>query len=124
MGESELRVLLVDDEEELVSALVERLGYRSIEAKYALNGPRAIQMIQRESFDVVVLDLKLPGMSGVEVHSILKKEHPNLPVVLITGHGAPADPIQEKGGEHYDFLEKPVGLAVLIEKIKEVAGKS
>jgi DNA-binding NtrC family response regulator len=124
VGESELRVLLVDDEEELVSALVERLGYRGIEAKYALDGPQAIEMIQEESFDVVVLDLKLPGMSGVEVHNILKKEHAELPVVLITGHGAPADQIQEKKGEHYDFLEKPVGLAVLIDKIKEVARKS
>lgn len=124
MGVSELRVLLVDDEEELVSVLAERLGYRGIQAKYALSGQHAIEMIQEESFDVVVLDLKLPGMSGVEVHNFLKKEHPNLSVVLITGHGAPADQIQEKGSEHYDFLEKPIGLAVLIEKIKEVAGKS
>ena len=124
MDVSELRVLLVDDEEELVSALVERLGYRGIEAKYALDGPQAIEMIREESFDVVVLDLKLPGMSGVQVHSILKKEHPHLPVVMITGHGAPADQVQEARGEHYDFLEKPVGLAVLIEKIKEVAPKS
>ncbi len=123
MGVSELRVLLVDDEEELVSALVERLGYRGIEAKYALNGPQAIEMVQGESFDVVVLDIKLPGMSGVEVHNVLRNSYPDLPVVLITGHGAPAEQIQEKPGEHYDFLEKPIGLAVLIDKIREVARK-
>ena len=87
MDVSELRVLLVDDEEELVSALVERLGYRGIEAKYALNGPQAIEMVQRESFDVVVLDIKLPGMSGVEVHNVLRNSYPDLPVVLITGKG-------------------------------------
>ena len=124
MGVSDLRVLLVDDEEELVSALVERLGYRGIEAKYALNGQQAIEMVKESPFDVVVLDLKLPGMSGVEVHSTLKKDYPHLPVVLITGHGAPADQVPETKDEHYDFLEKPVGLAVLIDKIKEVAGKS
>lgn len=120
---SELRVLLVDDEEELVSALVERLGYRGIEAKYALNGPDALQLLQDETFDVVVLDFKLPGMSGVEVHHTIKQKYPNLPVVLITGHGAPADHDEEEPGEPYDFLEKPVGLAVLLDKIKEVTEK-
>ncbi len=120
---SQLRVLLVDDEEELVSALVERLGYRGIEAKYALNGPQAIEMIGEERFDVVVLDLKLPGMSGVKVHSTIRKEYPDLPVLLITGHGAPADQIEERPGEHHDFLEKPVSLEVLMEKIKEVVKK-
>ena len=120
---SEFRVLLVDDEEELVSALVERLGYRGIEAQYALNGPDALQMLQDASYDAVVLDLKLPGMSGVEVHDTIRREYPELPIVLITGHGAPADQLPEKPGEDYDFLEKPVGLAVLIEKIKEVMKK-
>jgi DNA-binding NtrC family response regulator len=120
---SELRVLLVDDEEELVTALVERLGYRGIEAQYALDGHRAIEMIRAESYDVVVLDFKLPGMSGVEVHRVIKTERPDLPVVLITGHGAPPDQIPDKPGEHYDILEKPVGLAVLLDKIKEVTGK-
>ena len=120
---SNLRVLLVDDEEELVSALVERLGYRGIEAEYALNGPRAIEKLQEGSFDVVVLDFKLPGMSGVEVQHILEKEHPDLPVVLITGHGAPPDQDRDKRGEQQDFLEKPVALNVLLQKIKEVTGK-
>lgn len=120
---SNLRVLLVDDEEELVSALVERLGYRGIKAKYALNGQQAIELIQTENFDVVVLDLKLPGMSGVEVQKAIKKEHPDLPVLLITGQGAPPDQLGLKPGEQYDFLEKPVGLEVLLERIKEVTTK-
>ena len=120
---SNLRVLLVDDEEELVSALVERLGYRGIESKYALNGQQAIEMIKEESFDVVVLDLKMPGMSGIEIHSIIKKEHPDLPILLITGHGAPPEQLGLSPGEHYDLLEKPIGLEVLIEKIREVVKK-
>jgi DNA-binding NtrC family response regulator len=120
---SELRVLLVDDEEELVSALVERLGYRGIEAEYALDGHQAIEMILSESYDVVILDFKLPGMSGVEVYRVIKTERPDLPVVLITGHGAPPDPIPDEPGEHYEILEKPVGLAVLLDKINEAVGK-
>jgi CheY-like chemotaxis protein len=118
-----LRVLLIDDEEELVSALVERLGYRGIDADFALDGPRALEMIQERDYDAVVLDLKLPGMSGVEVHDTITREHPDLPVILITGHGAPPDQLGLPPGLDYVFLEKPVGLAVLIEKIKEVADK-
>lgn len=120
---SDLRVLLVDDEEELVSALVERLGYRGIESEYALNGQRALEMIKEKTFDVIILDLKLPGMSGIEVHSIIKKDHPDLPVLLITGHGAPPEQLGLSPEEHYDLLEKPIGLEVLIEKIKEVVKK-
>jgi DNA-binding NtrC family response regulator len=120
---SNLRVLLVDDEEELVSALVERLGYRGIDAKFALNGAEAIEMIREEDFDVVVLDLKLPGMSGVDVHNHLKSEHPDLPVLLITGHGAPPDQLGLLPGEDYDFLEKPIGLDSLIQRIREASEK-
>jgi DNA-binding NtrC family response regulator len=120
---SQLRILLVDDEEELVTALVERLGYRGIEAEFALNGNEAIEKIRKESYDAVILDFKLPGISGVEVHKVIKAERPNLPVLLITGHGAPPDQVPGKPGEHYDFLEKPVGLDVLLGKIKEVTGK-
>ena len=118
-----LRVLIVDDEEELVSALVERMGYRGIEAKYALTGQQSIEMLQEEEFDVVVLDLKLPGMSGTEVHSYIQKEHPDLPVLLITGHGAAPEQLGFKPGEDFDFFEKPVALDVLMQRIKEVAQK-
>jgi DNA-binding NtrC family response regulator len=117
---SSLKVLLVDDEEELVSALAERLGYRGIDTQYALNGPDALRMIREERIDVVVLDLKLPGMSGVEVHEAIKRELPDLPVILITGHGAPPEQLGLPPGEDYVFLEKPVALDVFIERIKEV----
>ena len=117
-----LRVLLVDDEEELVSALVERLAYRGIEAKFVLNGPEALGLIREEAFDVVVLDLKLPGMSGVEVHDTITREHPDLPVILITGHGAPPEQLGLPPGD-FVFLEKPVALNLFIEKIKETAKK-
>lgn len=120
---SSLRVLLVDDEEELVSALTERLGYRGIEAMYALNGPDALKMIRAGNIDVVVLDLKLPGMSGVAVHDAIKREHPELPIILITGHGAPPEQLGLPPGEDHVFLEKPVALDVFIEQIREVTKK-
>ena len=118
---SPLSVLFVDDEEELVSAIVERLGYRGIDAKYVLNGPDALELIRTQDIDVVVLDLKLPGMSGLEVHDTIKRERVDLPVILITGHGAPPEQLGLPPGQDHMLLEKPVALDALIQRIKEVA---
>jgi len=113
------RALLVDDEEELVSTLVERLGYRGIKADYALNGADALRKMCDGSFDVVVLDLKMPGMSGFELMEILKAKYPDVPVLLITGHGSPTDELDEIPEEAYDYLAKPINLEDLIIKLRE-----
>jgi DNA-binding NtrC family response regulator len=115
---SELKVLLVDDEEELVSTLVERLEYRQIKAEFLLNGAAAIQRMREAKFDVVVLDLKLPGISGIETMRVIKKEHPGVPIILITGHGSPlSDDDMPKGA--FDYLPKPIDLEILVQKIRE-----
>ncbi|MCB2229663.1 response regulator [bacterium] len=114
-----LKALLVDDEEELVSTLVERLGYRGVIAQYALTGPDALDKLRTEKFDVVVLDLKMPGMSGLDVLTVIKREFPAIPVLLITGHGSPTDSSDVIPDGAYDFLPKPVSLEKLIEKIRE-----
>jgi DNA-binding NtrC family response regulator len=113
------RALLIDDEEELVTALVERLGYRDVEADYALDGPDGIEKMRQAQFDVVVLDLKLPGMSGVEVLKAIKLDHPQVPVLMITGHGSITEHPEERPVEAFDFLAKPIDLAKLIEKMQE-----
>jgi len=113
------RVLLIDDEEELVSALVERLSYRDIDAEFALTGPDGIEKMRQSRFDVVVLDLKLPGMDGTEVLSRIKGEYPEVPVLMITGHGSVADGQEEKPALAFDFLSKPINLEDLIDKMQE-----
>lgn len=113
------RVLLVDDEEELVSALVERLSYRGVMAEYVLNGLDAVKKIIENGYDVVVIDLKMPGMSGVEVVKVIREERPELPLLLITGHGSPADQLEELPEGVYDYLAKPINLEDLIEKMEE-----
>jgi DNA-binding NtrC family response regulator len=113
------RVLLIDDEEELVTALVERLGYRGVRAESALSGSEALDKMRTGSFDVVVLDLKLPGMDGTEVLRRIKKEHPEVPVLMITGHGSVVDGTEEKPDEAYAFLAKPIGIEDLIKKMRE-----
>ena len=114
------RVLLVDDEEELVSTLVERLGYRGVVAEFALSGNEALQKIREKTFDVVVIDLKMPGMSGVEVMKIIKLEQPAVSVLLITGHGAPSDELEDIPEGITDCLSKPINIEDLIGKMTEV----
>lgn len=116
---SEYRVLLVDDEEELVSTLVERLAYRDFEAQYATTGQQALKMLREHTFDVVVVDLKLPGMSGVDLLGTIVKAYPHLPVLMVTGHG-PGEPetVQKPAGAH-DLLLKPINITDLVAKMTE-----
>ena len=113
------RVLLVDDEEELVSTLVERLTYRDVEAAYALSGQDALDQLRGSHFDVVVLDLKLPGMSGTDVLRAIKKEWPRIPVLMITGHGSTGDGLVEIPEGAHDYLAKPLGIDTLIQKMEQ-----
>jgi len=113
---SDFKVLFVDDEEELVSALIERLQYRDIDAAYELNGASAIERMRREKYDIVVLDLKLPGISGAETLRVVKQEHPDIPVILITGHLPSGEPDEIPRGAA-DYLIKPINIDVLIKKI-------
>ena len=119
-----LKVLLIDDEEELVTTLVERLGYRGVKAEYALDGYSALMKMRDGDYNVVLLDLKLPGMGGREVLRRLRKEYPHVPVLLITGHGG-ADGDIENGLEGaYDYLVKPAQLDDLIAKMREAVSSN
>jgi DNA-binding NtrC family response regulator len=119
---SEFKVLLIDDEQELVSTLVERLQFRDIDAAYELTGSSAIERMRREKFDVVVLDLKLPGISGSETMRVINKEHPNVPVLIITGHGSSAE-MQDMPKGAADYLAKPINIDDLIEKMRNAMNK-
>ena len=112
------RALLVDDEEELVTTLQERLSYRDIDADYSLTGADAIQKIREKSYDIVVLDLKLPGISGIETLRVIKNEFPDVPVILITGHGSPETTDDLPKGV-YEYLPKPVNIDKLVAVMKE-----
>ncbi|MEW5923812.1 MAG: response regulator [Candidatus Zixiibacteriota bacterium] len=112
------RVLLVDDEEELVTTLQERLSYRDIEAEYSLTGAEAIQKIREKKFNIVVLDLKLPGISGIETLRVMRSEFPNVPIILITGHGSPETTDDLPKGA-YEYLPKPINIDKLVAVMKE-----
>lgn len=116
---NKLKVLLIDDEEELVTTLVERLEYRDIEADYALDGYSALLKMRESDYDVVLLDLKLPGIGGREVLNRLRKDFPQVPVLLITGHGAMYDDVEDGLEGAYDYLVKPAKLDDLVNKMRE-----
>ena len=86
-----MRVLLVDDEEELVATLAERLSFRGIEAKWTTAGEGAIALTEQEPFDVVVLDVKMPHINGFQLKKMLEQIRPEMRFVFITGHGSEED---------------------------------
>jgi DNA-binding NtrC family response regulator len=109
-----LRVLIVDDEEELVSALAERLNLRGFQARGVTTGAEALAYLADTPCDVVLLDVKMPGLGGLEVIEKIKEEQPNMAVILLTGHGSTQD--AEKGMElgAFDYLMKPVKIDALV----------
>jgi DNA-binding NtrC family response regulator len=113
----EIYVLCVDDEEELVSAWVERLQMRGIQAEGVVNGRDAIQRVKEKNFDVVILDIKMPGISGFDIMKQIKSEYPELPVILITGHQCQDEENEGMLADSFECLVKPVDIEVLVEKI-------
>ena len=114
-----MRVLLVDDEEELVMTLTERLVLRGIDAAGATTGADALSRIRDTEFDIAVLDVKMPGMDGLGVMRAMKSIRPGVQVILLTGRGSEKESeIGLKEGA-FDYLVKPINIDTLIEKMNE-----
>ena len=118
---ADYRVLLVDDEEEFVSALSERLMLRGIEVDSALNGEEALALMVEKLFEVVILDVMMPGLGGLEVLKQIKSTHPNTQVILLTGHGSTREGIEGMRLGAFDYLIKPVDIEEMLEKMREAA---
>ena len=114
------RVLLVDDEEEFVSALAERLELRRFVVQLAFNGEQALKILEQSLPDVMVLDLKMPGIDGIEVLRKVKKCHPQIQVIILTGHGSERDEAAARRLGAFDHLQKPVDINDLV-RIMELA---
>jgi DNA-binding NtrC family response regulator len=118
-----LRVLFVDDEEELVSTVVERLDLRGIDATGAMSGEEALTRIEEKPFDVVVLDVRMPGLGGFDVIKRIKHSHPDLEVILVSGHGAKEAEETGLSLGAFDYLQKPVDLEDLIGILHRATGR-
>ncbi len=115
----EYRVLIVDDEEELVTTIAERLQIRGIQAQTATDGETALQMIEADPPQVVVLDVMMPGMGGIEVLQRMKAQNLKIPVILLTGYGSTEQGMEGMKLGAFDYLMKPCDLNNLISKIQE-----
>ena len=114
-----IRLLLVDDETGFANVLSKRISRRNIEVTTACSGSEAIQALRGREFDVVVLDLKMEDMNGLEVLKILRIMDPKLAVIMLTGHGSAEAARQGLKLGAYDYLTKPCELEELLKKIKE-----
>ena len=114
----DMKVLLVDDEEEFVKALAERLKMRDLRSDTVLDGEEALTYVEDQEPDVMVLDLKMPGIDGMEVLRQVRTAYPNIQVIILTGHGTEKDEEEAKRLGAFDYLEKPVNLDVLVKKMK------
>ena len=119
----QIRVLLADDEEELVATLAERLEIRGFITEWVTTGEAACEILREKTYDVAVLDVKMPGMNGPELKRRLADIDPDLKFIFITGHGS-KDSFEECAAEavSYYFLVKPVDIDLLTGKIKEIMG--
>lgn len=115
---STLKVLLVDDEEDYVRTMAERLEMRDVGSNVALNGEEALSFLDGELPDVIVLDLKMPGMGGMEVLEEVKKRHPGIQVIILTGHGSDAEEVEARRLGAFDYLQKPVDINELMETVR------
>jgi DNA-binding response OmpR family regulator len=113
-----MRVLLVDDEQELVSALGERLCLRGIEAEWAISAEEALQRVETGTFDIAVLDIKMPGVNGLELMQQLEAKRPGMQYIFLTGYGSEKDfeTVSHRCGEAA-YLVKPIQIEDLIEKM-------
>jgi DNA-binding NtrC family response regulator len=117
-----LRVLIVDDEAELVSALTERLRLRGVEATGATTGDAALAHLAAGPCDVVLLDVKMPVLGGLDLLQAIKQGRPALPVVLLTGHGSTADAHRGMQLGAFDYLMKPINIDDLV-RVLNAAGR-
>ena len=116
-----MKVLLVDDEKKFAMMLAKRLALRDIEVDFVFSGEEALVKAENSAYDVAVLDVKMPGLGGIELERLLRKLDPALKIIFLTGHGSKAD-FEAGSAEAAYYLAKPIQIEELIRILHEVAG--
>lgn len=111
------KVLIVDDEEEFAAALAERLRLRGYDARAVFNAEEAVQAVLQDHPSVMVLDLKMPGISGIDVFRAVKQIAPQIQIIMLSGHGTVDALRADLGNDAFDFALKPVDIDDLRKKI-------
>ena len=122
MSES-VRVLLVDDEESYVETLRKRLMRRGLVVSMANSGEQALESLAENPVDVVLLDVKMPGMDGMETLTRIKAAHPRVEVIMLTGHASVEFGLKGMQLGAFDYVMKPAPLNELLDTINQAYSK-
>ncbi len=114
-----IRLLIIDDETSFLNAIAQRLQMRGFDVTTASNGTTAIEIARKHKFDLALLDLKMPGMSGKQVLEVLKQEHKFIEVVILTGHGSLDSAVECTKLGAFGYLPKPYELDSLLDTLKD-----
>ena len=114
-----IRLLLVDDEEDFRTTLANRLKRRNLDVVDSGSGEEALEIIGQKSFDVAIVDIKMPGMDGIETLRRIKKIDPLLEIILLTGHASVEAGIEGMKSGAYDYIIKPCNVNDLMVKVDD-----
>ncbi|WP_339061103.1 response regulator [Tepidibacillus marianensis] len=117
-----IQILVVDDEEDLLQLLVQRLKRKGYQVDGALSGEESLKMMKEKVYDVGIFDIKMPGMDGIELLKEAKNRVADIEVIMLTGHGTVETAIEAMKSGAYDYLSKPYNLSeldVIIQKAIE-----
>ena len=113
------RILVIDDEAGNRDSMRRTLEYEGYQFVGASTGPEGLALIESDPPDLVFLDIKMPGMDGLEVLERIKSSHPMLPVVMVSGHGSVQTAFEARDRGASGFIEKPFSEAILIERVQK-----
>ncbi|HKK99763.1 MAG TPA: response regulator [Desulfotignum sp.] len=113
------RILLVDDEQEFVQTLAERLQMRNMDSYAVFDGPGALEQVQSHPPQILIIDLKMPGMDGLQVLKQVKQSHPEIQIIILTGHGSDQDKILCMDLGAFAYFQKPVDIDRLSAAIRQ-----
>ena len=111
------RVLVVDDEDDFRETIVNRLEKRNLSVTEAENGEKAMEILEEKLFDVAILDVKMPGMDGIETLREMNRKRPLMEVIMLTGHATVESGVEGMKLGAFDYILKPVKLDELMEKM-------
>jgi two-component system, OmpR family, response regulator len=117
------KVLVVDDEDDFLQIFIKRLQARNMDVAGVESGEKALELLEKGSFDVVILDVKMPGMDGVDVLREMKRKWPLMEVIMLTGHASVESGIEGMKLGAFDYIMKPADIDDLIDKMRKAFEK-
>ena len=114
-----IQVMLVDDEVEFLETLIKRMKKRNLDISGVKSGEEALQALDQNQVDVVILDVRMPGMDGIEALKEIKRQHPLIEVIMLTGHASVEVAVQGMELGAFDYLMKPIDIDELLYKVED-----